>query len=164
VLRFISTLLLACLLPGFALHEYYVSVARANYNVKSKRLEVGLKVFTDDLEKTLLQLSGEPFQLSDPKESDAAEDELATYLEEHFVVMQNGKLMELFFLGIEPGPDETWLYFEVAMPASGNFTFKNTVLFEVFPAQINILHLNVNGHEQSQYFNANTPLIELTLP
>lgn len=164
VTRFLSTVLLFMALSGSALHEYYVSVARANYNPESERLEVGLKLFTDDLEKMVEQLTGEPLKLSDPKESDAAEEPFATYLEQRFVVMQDGKLMELFFVGMEPGPDETWLYFEIAMPASGTFGIKNTVLFDVIPAQVNILHLNVSGREQSHYFNANQPLIDVVLP
>ena len=164
MIRFLAIAFVAFTLSGSMLHEYYVSVARARYNAESKRLEVGLKVFTDDLERTLGQLTGEPVKLSNPKESNAAEEPLATYLEQRFLVMQGGKLMEQFFVGMEPGPDETWLYFEIAMPASGTFSIKNTVLFDVFPAQVNILHLDVNGHQQSQYFNADQPLIDVTLP
>lgn len=156
--------MVALALTGGMLHDYFITVARAKYNAKSAQLEVGLKVFTDDLEKTLEKLVGEPVKLSNPKAREAAEEPLSVYLQQRFVVMQGATLMEQLFLGIETNPDETWLYFEVDMPASGAFSVKNTVLFDIFPSQVNILHLNVNGQEQSHYFTAQTPLIEIELP
>ena len=162
MLRLLMICVLLLALPSGALHEYYVSVARANYNAKDHKLEVGLKVFTDDLESTLQILAGEPIKLSDPKESAAAEEPLSAYLENRFVIMQGAVLQELLFLGIEAGPDETWLYFEIEMPPSGTFTVKNTLLFDVFPAQVNIIHFNVNDQQQSHYFTQDQPLIEVT--
>jgi hypothetical protein len=121
-----------------------------------------MKLFTDDLERTILEVNGEPLKLSDAEEAELADDFFETYLESRFVVLQNAKLQPIAFLGSEPGPDETWLYFEIEMPQSGTFSVKNTVLFDVFPAQINIVHFKVNGKEQSHYFNANQPEINIT--
>lgn len=155
---------IAYLLLAASLHEYYVSVAQAKYNTESQSLEVGIKVFTDDLERALTQQLGAPVKLSDATQRRAIEDALSAYLETHFVVTQQNVLQEFNWVGLEPGADETWLYFEIFMPASGTFTMKNTVLFEAFPAQINIVHLEVGAHKQSHYFNSQKAALEITLP
>ena len=157
-------LMFALLLQSAARHEYYVSVATAEYNSKEKVLEVGLKVFTDDLERTISTNTEMPVKLSDAKQSADADDFLAEYLEQRFVIARNGKLQELTYVGKEVGVDETWLYFQLKMPASGTFWVKHTVLFDVFPSQVNIVHFEVNGNKQSHYFTADKPQIELTLP
>lgn len=145
-------------------HEYYVSVATAEYNAKDGVLEVGLKVFTDDLERTINQNTAQQLKLSDAKQSASADEFLAEYLEQRFVLTKAGKLLELIYVGKEVGLDETWLYFQIAMPASGTLWMKHTVLFDVFPSQVNIVHFEVNGKKQSQYFTRDKPQIELTLP
>lgn len=156
--------LLAVLLQGAARHEYYVSVATAEYNEKAKVLEVGLKVFTDDLERTIKQNTGQEVKVSDAKQSASADDFLAEYLEQRFMITKGGKLQELTYIGKEAGVDETWLYFQITMPGSGTFWLKHTVMFDVFPAQVNIVHFNTNGNRQSQYFNVDKPQVELILP
>jgi hypothetical protein len=156
--------LLVLLLQSATRHEYYVSVATAEYNAKDGVLEVGLKVFTDDLERTINQNTAQQLKLSDAKQSTAADDFLAEYLEQRFVLTKAGKLLELIYVGKEVGLDETWLYFQIAMPASGTFWLKHAVLMDAFPSQVNIVHFEVNGKKQSQYFTADKPQIELTLP
>lgn len=162
--RYSFMLMLALLLQSAARHDYFVSVATADYNAKSKVLEVGLKVFTDDLERTITTNTGAPIKLSDPNQSASADEFLAEYLEQRFVVTRNSKLQELIYVGKEVGVDETYLYFEIKMPASGTFWVKNSVLMDVFPEQVNIIHVTVNGQKQSHYFKADKPQIELTLP
>jgi hypothetical protein len=156
-------LLAVPLLLSADLHEYYVSVTRANYNPASARLEVSMKLFTDDLERTITQNTGQALKLSSYEDADQAEAFFDDYMSKQFTVTHNSNLMDFTFIGFEPGPDETWLYAEIEMPARGNFNVKNTVLFDVFPEQINILHLKANNIEQSHYFNADKPLLTITL-
>jgi hypothetical protein len=56
------------------IHEYYVSVTRANYNPASARLEISMKLFTDDLERTITQNTGEVLKLSSIEDAASAED------------------------------------------------------------------------------------------
>jgi hypothetical protein len=145
------------------IHEYYVSVTRANYNPASARLEISMKLFTDDLERTITQNSGEVLKLSSIEDAASAEDFFVDYMGTQFTVIQDGELMDFTFIGFEPGPDETWLYAEIKMPPQGAFVFKNTLLFDVFPEQINIMHLKANNAEQSHYFTGDKPQIQITL-
>ncbi len=162
--RFLAFGLLIVLgLTATALHEYYVSVTHANYNPETEKLELGIKLFTDDLERTILVNSEEAIKLSDASFGDDADEFFAEYLEKNLLFTQGGKVQELTYVGFEPGPDETWLFAEITMPASGTFEVKHTVLFDVFPEQINIVHFKVNGKEQSHYFNKTQPLKEITL-
>jgi hypothetical protein len=166
MLRNLTRLFLLLVVPlilSAVLHEYYVSVTRANYNPASARLEISMKLFTDDLERTITDNTGEVLKLSSPDDTDEAEEFFEEYLHGRFTITQDGNLKELTFIGFEPGPDETWLYAEIKMPARGTFLVKNTVLFDVFPEQINIMHLKANMSEQSHYFNADKPQIEITL-
>jgi len=166
MVRFAFRLVLFLVLPvllSAALHEYYVSVTRANYNPASARLEISMKLFTDDLERTITENTGEVLKLSDVDDADAAEEFFDAYLRSQLTFTQDGNLKELTFIGFEPGPDETWLYAEIEMPARGTFLVKNTMLFDVFSEQINIMHIKANMSEQSHYFNADKPQIEITL-
>jgi hypothetical protein len=140
-----------------------VSVSQAEYNVKSNRLEVGLKVFTDDLERVIYSRSNQKLLLNQPADRQKAADFLVSYLPEQFELIQKGKKMSLFFVGLEPGPDETWVYFEIKMPGNGSFEVKNTIFFDEFPAQINILHLEINQKNLSYYFSTDKPLINVNI-
>lgn len=62
-------------------HPFHVSTAEVEFNAKTKRLEVGLKCQTTDLERALRQMAGRKVDV----ESDPQIDELITrYVSENF--------------------------------------------------------------------------------
>lgn len=160
--KFLSFLGLIVLCSAGAKHEYYVSITQAEQNVKTKVIEVSIKVFTDDLERCYNINTQQVIMLNDLKQRKLAEEFLENYLAEHFVFISGKNVIDQTFVGFEAGPDETIIYLEM-QPPTRTFSVKHTVLFDAFKDQINIMHLTANGRQQSFYFSMNKPLLEITL-
>lgn len=144
-------------------HEYYVSVAQVEYNPETDWFEVAIKVFTDDFEAALKKASGETMPLSDKSMRKKIDEACVNYLEEKFLFIKKKKILKQIFLGYEAGEDETWLYMQIKGAPVGMLTIKNTVLMEVFKDQVNIMHIKVEGNNQSHYFSIKNPMIEIEL-
>ena len=56
-------------LPAMA-HEFYVSICTIKYQTDESRIEFALKVFTDDLEAAIKNMSGEAVLLSEKSDAD----------------------------------------------------------------------------------------------
>jgi hypothetical protein len=141
--RWLRAGLLAGLLataPPLAAHAIHTSVAEADYNAATRRLEVSLRVFIDDFEAALsvharrrLSLAGTPRE-----EFDAA---ARTYLAETFTVRSpDGQLAPLLWVGreVRDAENELWFHFEVALPGGiEGCRVHHRALGEQFPTQIN---------------------------
>ena len=145
--RWLRAGLLAGLLasaPPLAAHAIHTSVAEADYNAATRRLEVSLRVFIDDFEAALsvharrrLSLAGTP-----QEEFDAA---TRAYLAEKFTVRTpDGQLAPLAWVGreVRDAENELWFHFEVALPGGlEGCRVHHRALGEQFPGQINSVRL-----------------------
>ncbi len=140
--------ILILLLASF--HPYYVSVTDIKYKTANKSLQISCKLFTDNIESTLKKVYKKPVDLLHPKDKAVAEKTLAHYIINHLKITVNAKLQTLNFIGYEKEEDAVWVYFEVkdiALPKT--IALENTLLYEYLPAQINMVHTEVNGNKQS---------------
>ncbi|MBK0401982.1 hypothetical protein I5M27_03235 [Adhaeribacter sp. BT258] len=150
-----NILLLVCLLAIFQkaeAHPYHVSIAEVKYNAKTQSLEIALKIFTDDLEKTLSDLVRKPVLLT----SDAAVQKLLeTYFQKNFNVALSHNQVEVpRLLGFEKQDDAHWFYLDIPVKASQLVTAKlrNQVLIQTFPDQTNLTNLEINGQKRTLIF------------
>ena len=147
----IKNLVLAfVLLLLFSFHPYYISVSDIKYKTEEKILQVSCKTFTDNTETALKKIYAAPIDLLHPKNKAVAEKMLAHYIITHLKITVNGKLLVLDFIGYEKEEDAIWSYFEVkevSIPTT--IKIENTLLYESFPAQINMVHTEVSGKKQS---------------
>jgi Domain of unknown function (DUF6702) len=133
-----------------ARHPFYVSVTEIDYNAKEKTLEVSCKMFTNDFETALNKISGSKVDLSAPKDKVALDKLINNYISNHLKLTVDGKTLTLQFVGSEKEAEATWSYFQVSDIASlKKIDITNTVLYESFEAEINIIHVVVNGNRQS---------------
>jgi len=150
-----SLVLLVCLLLPFQkanAHPYHVSIAEVKYNAKAQSLEISLKLFTDDLEKTLSEMAGKPVLVT----SDAAVQKLLeTYFQKNFRVElpQNQVAVPRMF-GFEKQDDAHWFYLDIPVKASqlSAAKLRNQVLIETFPDQTNLTNLEINGKKRTLIF------------
>ena len=63
-----------------SLHPLYLSVTELKYNQQSKKMEVSVKLFTDDFEKTLHNIHNIPIDLLHPKDTIATEKHVEDYI------------------------------------------------------------------------------------
>jgi len=131
-------------------HPFYVSVTEINHNAKDKTLEISCKMFTNDFEIALSKTSGAKVDLSAPKDKAALDKIITTYITNRLQLKADGKTLTMQFVGSEKEAEATWCYFQVTnIPTLKKIEITNTVLYESFEAEINIIHVIVNGKRQS---------------
>ena len=141
--RWLRATLLAGLVaaaPPLAAHAIHTSVAEADYNAATRRLEVSLRVFIDDFEAALSVHARRRLALATtpPAEFDAA---TRAYLTGAFTVRTpDGQLAPLVWVGreVRDAENELWFHFEVPLPGGiEGCRVHHRALGEQFPTQIN---------------------------
>ncbi len=144
-LAFIALLALA---PHAHAHPVRASFAEADFRPDTKKLEVALRVYTDDLEAALTAHAGRPITLdrTPPPAFDLA---LLAYLRATFLLRTAaGTAPALHLVGRELKDNDqlTWIYFECELPAGiAGVVLSHRVLRDAFPDQLNALRLGKNG-------------------
>lgn len=174
----LTTLIVAALpcsgIFASAPHPFHVSVAEAEYNPQTGMLEVALRVYGVDLERTLTKQLGKPCDLDNKAQRDKL---LKDYIARRFRAesistkkksppqgsqksdpKQNAAkrtIGRMNFVGSETEKADVWVYFELAPPVPGRgFALRNTVLTEVQPEQLNVVTLRTPSGRRTLYFSA----------
>jgi hypothetical protein len=126
-----------------------------NYNAAEKDLEISCKIFTDDLEKTLANNYKAKVDLTTPADKNEANRLVKEYVKNHLLLKVDNKAVTLEFVGFEKENDAVWSYFEVknitAAPKKIDIT--NSILYEAYDKQINLMHVTVGGNRKSYRLN-----------
>ena len=136
------------------LHPIYLSVSEIEYNTSAKSLEINCKLFVDDFEKILRKEFQERIDLINPSNRERMNTLVNQYIQNHFKISVNGKPITLYFLGYERMEEGIYSYFEakdVSNPVQ--FDIYNTLLYELTPEQMGIMHCKVNGRIKSTKLN-----------
>jgi hypothetical protein len=133
-------------------HSFHTSITEMRYNPKEKAFEISLRVFTDDLEKTLsLNNQNKKFVIEN---ADKNNPFIEQYIRKHFLVItpKNQKL-NYQYVGKEKEGDATWIYLEMPVnePVKG-CKIQNDVLIDSFDDQTNIVNIFVNNEKKSYLF------------
>jgi hypothetical protein len=142
----VTVLFAASTLHAHSLHQ---STAEAEYNPETKKLEVSLTVFINDLETALIRQTERDVRLDKTPvaEFDA---EIQAYLTTTFVVTDAvGKVANIEWVGRQldedtqkSGDPTMTLFFEVAVPNGfANAKLRHAVFCEMFKDQVNLLQL-----------------------
>ncbi len=120
-------------------HRYHTSLTRIDYNQKDKIFEISVKLFTHDLEPLLEKRNGG--KRVDLDKSTVADKLIFDYLNENFVLSdKKGSAKKLKWIGKEFDVDTVEVYVETdAAETLENYQLKNTLFFETFPEQSNIV-------------------------
>lgn len=122
---------------GFA-HPFHASIAEAEWNPKTKKLEIALWVHPVDLEKVLNQRSKKRIDLDKTANLDKY---ISAYLTEVMSVKDaQGKVQKLEWVGKEIKLKGAWLYFQVSLtngPVGAKFS--NRIFFKLLPDQENTI-------------------------
>ena len=130
--------------PPAGAHAIHASVAEADYNAETRRLEVSLRVFIDDFEAALSVHARRRLSLAaTPREEfDAA---ARAYLAEKFTVRTpDGRIVPPTWVGreVRDAENELWFHFEVPLPGGvEGCRVHHQALGEQFPGQINSVRL-----------------------
>jgi hypothetical protein len=127
-------------------HPLHVSVTEIEMDEKNKRLEIMMRVFMDDLEVTLRNEYKKPeLDISNPLGL-TVDQMMEAYLNVHFKIMLDNKLVVTKYLGHEQEGDAFIFYAEVDnVKKWTTIHVQNDIITEVFNDQSNLVH--VTWHE-----------------
>lgn len=136
-------------------HPFYVSVTEINHNATDKTLEISCKIFTEDLENALNKRSKVKVDLSNPKNKEEVTKLLGEYIAAHLQLRVNGgAALKLEILGFEHENEAVWTYLQVSnIPAVKRMDVNDSILYDSYEEQINLLHVTVGGNRKSTKLN-----------
>lgn len=155
---FFFTTFVAFLFMGFVrprFHPFHVSSSEIEYNAKAGQLEISSKIFTDDFEAVLSKLYKTRADFSDKKLKPKMDELVTKYITTHLAVGSNGAFYELKLFGWEVDHEAVYVY-TTANPKGFNpksINVENTILYDLFDDQMNIVHFIVNGSRKSGKLN-----------
>jgi hypothetical protein len=142
----------AALLSFFS-HDFHVSSTYGEF--ENQNLQFTTKVFTNDLEEAIETISQKKMALGSPNQHKNAKKQVELYLQENFSLELNGLRQKLQFVGFEVELDMTYLYFEYTFEETPKrFLIKNTLLFNSFTDQSNLVNVKMKDQIESAFFNS----------
>lgn len=140
---------------NYARHPLYVSVTEMNHNATDKNVELSCKLFIDDFEKTLTNIYHTKVDLTAPANKSEADRMVKEYIKSHLQLKLDNKAVTLEFVGFEKENDAIWSYFEVTNIAAApkRIDVVNTILYESYDKQMNLMHVSVGGKRKSTRLN-----------
>lgn len=132
-------------------HKYYVSTADIYFSPDKERLQLVVRVFTDDLQLALSTHAEEKVTL-DPNNvsEETLETIMSQYFKENFFFHNTSDKTIFSFVGWEYKQDKTFLYATYKrIGLSDNLSWSNTFLMDVLPDQKNIVTLNIHEVKKS---------------
>ena len=139
---------------GFIFHPFYVSVIDIGHNEKNKSLEISIKIFTEDFEKTLNSLNQKKINFVQESDKDLINLYIHNYIQQKLKIINDKKKLSMQFVGYEIQQESVWCYFEIEQISMLNkLDIECNILYDFTENQINIFHLKYRGKEQSYKLN-----------
>jgi hypothetical protein len=150
------------LLPSAAAHRFHTTLTRIDYNANEKLYEISIRLFTHDLLPLLEQRSGG--KRIDLEKTFGVDEMIQNYLNENFVLTdKKGAVKHLKWIGKEIETDSIRIFVET--PATENlegYKLKNTLFFECFPEQSNLVVCRYDGKKADLMFKVGDKIKEIT--
>lgn len=156
---FTGLIVLLCFALSSASHKFYVSITQVDMDSVSRRLEISARIFSDDLAASVLAVTGQNLLLGSVREHPDADSILFNYFLATVSFKQDGRNLDLKFVGKEIEADVTWLYIESVqgMQPEKPVVIRNALLQEHFPDQKNLVNLKFGKQTVSQIHSKGTP-------
>ena len=141
-------------------HTFHTSLTRIDYNAEQKIYEITIQLFTHDLVPLLEKTSGKRVDLD---KSDA-DKSILDYLNKNFILIdKTGEAKKLKWVGKEAETDTVWLFLETpAAESPENYQLQNTIFFESFPEQTNLVICRYEGKKADLMFKAGDRVKEIS--
>ena len=154
-------LLVTLWMVSTSMHPFYVGVTQVKI-IEGKEVNMEVRVFTDDLQKSLLKkgISFSPLEFSD-----SLKKQVETYLLEYVKLNYKTERLphtwvpaKLQLIGYEKEEDATWFYLELTKPlkySAFEWKLKNTLLMDDHEEQVHIVHAEKGSLRVSEQLNRN---------
>lgn len=168
-----SRLMLLHVLTGLlstatAAHPGHYTLGEVEWNEKSQRFEVALRVPLAELEDGVANKLKRRVSLEHAADR---EKFITEYLQDHISITRGAdRTSRIHWVGMEFDLHDAWLYFEVesitstkptakdkVTPSTATVTLRNTMLHELHPKQLNLMNLRMGRGVTSVNLTADTP-------
>lgn len=132
------------------LHPYYIGVSELQLYPEEQRLELSIRLFTDDFENALQKADGKKTDLLKSVKDTATNARIRSYLLKRVAVHIDKLPVNLSYLGYEVEADACWMHLEGTFNGKvDKVHFRNTALFEFIPTQQHIVHIQKGDYRKS---------------
>ena len=141
------------LMTGFMslVHPFYISMVEINHNANDKTVEISVRVFTEDFEKTLQKKTTTRLDIIKPADNAFLDKQISNYLTEKIRIKVNGQPVTLSYVGHEVQNESVWSYLEIPKIANvKKIEVDCSLLYDYEKAQSNIIHVK-NGKAEKSY-------------
>lgn len=146
----IFLLIMTIPLFAFGLHKYYISLTKIDFIEKEKSVQITMRFFIDDIEKTLESRYEIELELATEKENEKSDIYLEKYISSKFEVIINQNITTYKYLGKEYENDIVFFYMEINdIEVINQISVQNRMLFEDFPDQQNFIKTNINNSKKT---------------
>ena len=130
-------------------HVFYVSVSRVKWNVEEARLDVTVRIFTDDLEEAIVAGGGPRLRLWTGQARDDRDRHVADYLASRLAFRINGEERETAYAGMEDALDATACLVQInGVDRVETIEVENRILIDLFDTQANVMRFEVAGEKK----------------
>ena len=149
-------LLFGCL---FA-HPFHSSIASLKFNDNSSSIEITLRVFANDLEKTINQINDSNIIIDNDDNKKDIDSLIFNYINKTIFLSINEKECDLSWIGKEFETDIVWLYLEIldVDKKIKKINAENRFLFSSFEDQLNIMNFYINGKQKTVMAHKDKPV------
>jgi len=131
------------------LHPTYVSVAEITYNSPGTSATLLCKTFTDDLQSALQKQTGDREDLSTPGNLKKAGTAIDAYIRAHLAIRINGQPAACSFQGFQAVDNTIVSRYNIEnLHGIAHIEITDTVFYELFPTEIQIIYVTVNGNKK----------------
>jgi hypothetical protein len=131
-------------------HKFYVSVTQIEYVKEKESVEIVMRIFIEDLEKLLRERYDKNITLNASKSEKQIDYYIENYVAKKVLIKVNNNPLDFKFLGKEYEDDIVFCYLEIEdVSEIKDFEISNTLFFEVFKEQQNIIKTNINTEMES---------------
>ncbi|MEO8171576.1 MAG: DUF6702 family protein [Sediminibacterium sp.] len=132
------------------LHPFFVSIIEINHNAKEATVEISVRVFTEDFEKTLQKRTTTRLDVIKPADNAFLDKQISSYLAERIKLKVNGQPVTFNYLGHEVQKESVWSYMEVIKVSDvKKIEVDCSLLYDFEKAQSNIIHVKNKGMDKS---------------
>jgi hypothetical protein len=141
-------------------HEFHTSLMRMDYNSTGKSVEISIQMFSDDILLALQKIHDRKVDFEQSKDIDQL---LLSYLKANLELTDSaGKVGEIRWVGKEVEVDLVWVHVEIPFSESlEGRSFKNSLLMETFPEQINYVICRFEAKKADLLFKAGSSKQEI---
>ena len=141
-------------------HPFHSSIVSLKFNNNSRSIEITIRVFANDLEKTINQINNSNIIIDNDDNMKDVDSLIFNYINKTIFLSINEKECDLGWVGKEFETDIVWLYLEILDidKKIKKIISENRFLFSSFEDQLNIMNFYIHGKQKTVMTHKDKPV------